>query len=146
MESFPSLREFLMLRDPYDREPKRSFISHFQLDGFHDPAGYVAYYDIAKASWERYGDEGPPFGTKVITLMPGHGGGTGSIRTLKGVDASDERFFALSFMEKDPHGILPDRERISLAERVCWWAIFEVYDPGKHTWRWDPHRFPKEKA
>lgn len=113
---FISLREFLLLKDPFDiKFPRSAFRTH------HSPEGWVMIYDIAKASYEKYGDD-PPFGSKICTLQPGHGGDWGQIRTLKGVFNRDNRCFELARINSS------GEEEISIVARSQWWVEFMVID------------------
>ena len=50
----------------------------------------VNRYDIASASWEEFGEEGPPFGSNVEMLFK-----QGFIYKLTGIFESDPRFFRI---------------------------------------------------
>lgn len=111
MKEFPSLREFLLLRDPFDTNNTAHRFTDI------DPAKFVAYYDTCKTSWEKYGDEGPPVGSLVRALVSGCGGGDGVLRIFTGVWASGHRWFELT---------RKDGSRPSLVTREHWWLTFEV--------------------
>ena len=69
----------------------------------------VAWYDIARESWERFGDDGPSIvGYEMVMLR------SGSLVTFHGVYKRDERFFEL----RSKH----DPDRVSIVERTQWWA------------------------
>lgn len=117
-----SLEEFLSLPDSDD---KSEFLK--PMVG----RDWLWLYNSAKASYEQYGEEGPPVGTKVTTLFAGHGGGAGAIRTFVGVYWADERFFVLSRREKDEK-----EDRISLVNRKYWWR--EIL-PREVAWKEIPY-------
>lgn len=83
-------------------------------------------YDLCKASFETYGDEGPAIGSKVMTLVAGHGGGPGCIRTFGGPFEEDKFYFYLS--RRDEHL----GEQKSLVLRSHWWTEFIVIDSATH--------------
>ena len=116
---FMSLRDFLLLKDPFDREPKRSAFRYGDQIAWRRFAPFesaVLHYDIAKESWDKFGPEGPPVGTKVQTLISGHCGGSGALRTFAGVFERDPRFFVL------------EREGgTSIVERDIWFIHFRAY-------------------
>lgn len=114
MLNFVSLKDFLLLKDPFD-----------DYGAFLHSTSYPAYqwvqlYDLAKESFEKYGNNGPPIGSKVITLRPGHGGCEGSIRIFNGIDDGDKRFFVISRSEN---------KLTSLVYKDFWWA--ELYHLDK---------------
>ncbi len=124
MTPFYTLREFMLLTDPTDQY-ERSI--HRVIRG---PVEMIEYYETAKASYEKYGSKGIPFGSKVVTLVPGHGGHEGARRTLKGIFDRDPRFLILTRLE--PHnrfygeGGMDERE--SLVLRAHWWSEIRAWD------------------
>ena len=108
MKRFPSLRDFLLMKDPTHSYKMSAHRDYRHAENF------VELYDIAKASWEKFGDDGPPIGSKVETLTAGHGGGEGLIRTFEGICQYDKRFFNLSRVEGD-------RKILSSVMRTYWW-------------------------
>lgn len=115
MSDFITLREFLQITPDYD--PGRP--AHRDRAAIE----YVALYDLARASWERFGDAGPPVGSQVMILESGHGCGmpsfhngkfSGVTRTFDGIYPHDDRFFAVSRPGKYGHAI-------SLVNRSYWW-------------------------
>lgn len=119
MEKFYSLREFLLLKDPsYD--DGRSI--HRIIDRAEN---FVKLYEIAKASWEKYGDSGPPIGCTVMTLVAGHGGLGGDIRKFKG-DSGCAGYFAISRLIRNYNGC--SEEAISLVNKEFWWLEIKVVE------------------
>jgi hypothetical protein len=123
MDSFPDLRTFLLLRDPIDtRYNKSAFCSSTTQLGYR--RGYNAFevavhvYDVAKANWERFGDDGPPLGTMVQMLESGHCGSAGALRIMAGVFERDPRFFQVRRSSGD----------VSLVVRNNWWLHMRVYE------------------
>lgn len=139
MKEFISLREFLLLKDPFYKDNSRSVHRGDYLDyrkGWSMAEEAVMRYDIAKASWEMYGDEGPPFGSIVRTLQSGHGGGPGVEATLTGLFERDPRCFLLTRKEKDSF-YKTEHEEHSLVERTQWWVHIKVKgteDERKRDW------------
>lgn len=145
MTTFPTLREFMLLRESYDgANPRPLLRNDLLLTGHGDPwvikdGGYKTYaadivlrYDIAKASWEKWGDECFTMtGIPVLMLWAGHGGGVGVVRVFDGLYEEDERFFAVSRLEENNKGRL--EKSVSLVDRKTWWAHMQaVADSG---WR-----------
>lgn len=98
MQEFMSLREFLLLKNPLC--PTRSALSeigrmrHNEIKLTSYGEDLVERYDIAKASWMKYGVEGPPVGVQVEMLEHGHGSAfIGAIRTFEGICPYDKLFF-----------------------------------------------------
>lgn len=124
MDTFPDLRDFLLLRDPIDTRwgGKSAFGSGITQLGYRRGLNAfevaVRVYDVAKASWERHGDAGPPVGTTVQLLESGHGGSSGVIRTVVGVYERDPRFFELG---------RSNGPEISIVERENWWLHMRPY-------------------
>lgn len=132
-KSFISLAEFLCLADPYD--PKyltaEFFRSHWRITPRAE--NWPKYYELAKKSFEKYGQEGPPLGCEVITLQSGHCGSGGDIRVFDGVFSRDERCFQIydpAFSKKE--------DSLSLVPRAIWWADIFVLEDGYNwrEWRW----------
>jgi hypothetical protein len=121
MSKFMTLREFLLLKDPLDSEPKRSiFRNDLPFRNIYSAQEQsVMWYDIAKTSWDLYGAEGPPIGCNVEMLQAGHGGDAGVIRTFEGV--YDDNFFSVSRMENG-------KKEISLVYRKTWFVSMRVFD------------------
>ena len=61
---FMSLRDFINLRYPY--------MPGFFIHGNMSPQQVVERYDIAKESYEKYGEEGPPADANVRILRTGN--------------------------------------------------------------------------
>ncbi len=110
MKEFYSLREFLLLKDPLYKSEDRSIFNESA-----SPEYWVKRYDLAKSSYEEYGQEGPPINSQVITLVSGHGGCAGVQRKFIGIYKDDERFFAIE-REDINHW------KTSLVLRDYWWA------------------------
>jgi hypothetical protein len=125
LSEFISLREFLLFTEDYGGH--RSIHRNSMLDQslYSHAQDLVLRYDIAKASFEKYG-ESPPLGSKVETLYPGFGGGPGCVRTLKGVFEDDPRFFLLTNESKDYWGESKDEHY--LLDRDHWWALVRVVE------------------
>lgn len=117
MKKFYSLREFLLLLDPLDDPPFRSIHQNEMMDDRSRSVAedMVKRYDLAKASWEKYG-EGPPVGSKVITIRSGFGGSAGRILTLNGVHKGYSKCFSL---EDEKGGLYSSTIQ-------CWWSDFKV--------------------
>ncbi len=85
--------------------------------------GWLEYYRRAKASFEKYGLEGPPFGSKVCTLRAGFGGYRGLTRTLRDYMDDKQTYFRLwDDTDKSPHA------RGYLSKVTLWWQDFEVIE------------------
>lgn len=132
MKEFYSLREFCLLSEqcPVEYRYPRSIHKNECLDNNHSAAkDIVQRYDIAKASWERYGDGGPPVGSRVRTLQSGHGGGIGVEGIFGGEYEHDKREFVIQRKEID-YGFdrTQVREKKSLVLKAFWWAQIRVID------------------
>lgn len=125
METFPTLEQFLQLRDPYDRYGCSAFPKATGMLGWRKGLHpfEIAYkvYLQAKASWETYGDAGPPVGTIVQMLASGHGGPAGVIRAFDGVYERDPRFFQVSTSGGGYYS------GVSSVSREHWWIHLRVY-------------------
>jgi hypothetical protein len=128
MKRFPSLEKFLLLLDPdYSGEVSAH---HIALNG----PSWVRYYRCAKANWEKFGDEGPPAGTLVVMLKPGHGGLEGVRRTVKGITENGR------YIEVTRPARWRDSERTesSLASAKHWWLDMSIPDlvpfQNGHSW------------
>ena len=75
---------------------------------------WLKRYEIAKKSFEDYGDK-PPVGSLVETLRPGFGGWSGVHLTLNGVFKRDERYFELA-----------RNDGVSISLRKTWWRDFRI--------------------
>lgn len=118
MKEFLSLREFMLL--PNDHRICRLEAPH-----------WLWFYDRAKASWEQFGDDGPPLGSIVTTLFAGHGGGPGCVRRFDGCCQRDDRYFALS----------REGDGTSLVERPTWWHEIVPGNIANLHWT-DPKAIP----
>lgn len=79
---------------------------------------WIALYQTAKKSFEKYGTAGPPVGSRVLTLRAGFGcSGSGVARIFDGKYWADERYFVLSDPGKD--------SSIYLSYRNLWWREFK---------------------
>lgn len=116
MENFLSLREFLLLEEPLSDIVKRSAFGMIEYPQF-----FVELYDKAKRSWEKYGDVGPPIGSKVRMLKS-----PGRIKRFDGVYKYDDRFFQLSYKIRNWWG--DDVVKTSISYRDQWWLEFEVVE------------------
>lgn len=121
MDAFPSLEQFLALRDPVDPHGRSAFsnaMPHFGWrKGLHAFQVALKVYEQAKASWETYGDGGPPVGTIVQMLESGHSGTAGVTREFDGVFERDARFFQVKTADGD----------VSIVCRENWWIHMRVY-------------------
>lgn len=110
--NFMTLEEFLAFEaEPgiKGREGSPFFMARY---GF----GWLAYYKVAKFSFEKYGEKGPPIGSEIITLRIGFGGSAGSERIFQGLYDDDPRFFVLMGSDSS----------ISLSNVKCWFRDFAV--------------------
>jgi len=83
---------------------------------------WLAYYEKAKASVEKYPD-GPPLHCKVRTLRAGFGAWAGAIRTLDGYYSPNQEYYNLrDDMDRSPHA------RGYLSNVTYWWQDFEVIE------------------
>lgn len=121
-KQFMSLREFLLLRDPHDKEHPRSSWSCESPR----PEHIVLRYELAKSSWEKYGDEGPPAGTIVQALRQGFGG-YGRIKIVGNYEHDDRFLHALPLKQRDEKR--PDSFTIS---RTQWWFDVMEYNSALH--------------
>lgn len=130
---FISLEDFLTLADPLDTRWFRSVWRICPRAEY-----WPKYYALAKTSFERYGEAGPPIGSMVITLQPGHGGGAGCVRTFDGVYPEDEYCFRLYYTDKSYR---KGEKQYSLVTRAHWWTDIYVIEDEKafhKDWRaWD---------
>lgn len=119
MKEFMSLREFLL--QPHDcvtADPWR-----LSTEG-HD---FVRRYDMAKSSYEKYGDD-PPIGKTAVTLVSGFGGAAGLRRKIVGTLSShrdDQPFIVLEGLAFDP-AEYKMRPCQYLADRSIWWRQFYI--------------------
>jgi len=123
-KEFISLREFLLLKDPYKNE------YYTQAHRAHE---WVALYEIAKLSFDEYGENGPPVGTKVSTLRAGFGCyGPGVVRIVSENTVEKDGFIKITD-KKGEHtyivhspwwlDIVPtslEEKALSLLERKYW--------------------------
>lgn len=106
MGMFMSLEDFLAL-------PPGSIV-------LHAPASHwLAAYRTAKASFETYGDAGPPIGSVVESLVSGYGGREGRRLRFDGVDTYDPEHFLLSAGGYE-----------FLCDRSTWWREIKVIVPA----------------
>jgi hypothetical protein len=119
MNQFPDMRDFLLLKNPIN--PVFLLFQGRLLEA----AEMVFLYDTAKASWEEYGDDGPPPESKVVMLSPGFGKLGGAVAKLRGIEAGDPRFFELYQAASSEWG---SSEAVALVMRECWWAHMKVLE------------------
>lgn len=74
----------------------------------------MARYDLAKEAWERFGDAGPPVGSKVLYLH------WGRLFEMFGPFADDPRFFLIGTPGADPAHRRPGDDHFMI-EREQWW-------------------------
>lgn len=118
-DQFMTLEEFLALDDDDGRE----------FSQYHTGPFWLKWYEVAKASYLKYGSGGPPVGTMVITLRPGFGGMGLDVRTFTGVYESDDRYFSLQYTYGHSR-----HTQTCLSHRKTWWRDFcvqEDYPNGK---------------
>ena len=113
MTTFLSLEDFIAQEDPH----RIHYMTGRQ---------FLCYYQLAKASYLQFGEDGPPVGAKVITYFTGHGGVGHNTRIFGGNygSSSDSDYFELN----DPSA-LHNRAGISLVENETWWRHFAPVDP-----------------
>lgn len=110
---FISLKDFLAQEDPH----RIHYMTGRQ---------FLCYYQLAKASYLQFGEDGPPIGAKVITYFAGHGGMGHNTRIFEGnyCSNSDSDYFELN----DPSAIHVGTG-ISLVEKETWWKHIAPIDP-----------------
>ena len=98
MDKFHSMEDFcLRCSGELKGYPSRGINIH--MDG----ASWAKYYLTAKASWEKYGNCGPPIGSKVETLRAGFSGGSGAIRfilEIKDIGAGNKPYMCFLLYKK----------------------------------------------
>jgi len=119
METFPTLAEYLFTTEPYVT-PGFSPRSAWRIG--RRAENWPMLYELSKEAWELWGDKGPPIGTKVLMIQPGHGGGAGTARTFEGADERYPNEFVVS--RKDHRG----ETGTSLVNQKIWWTEFVVFD------------------
>ncbi len=127
ISKFMTFEEFLSLKDPHYDYPRSAHNLMLQ------PQNWIQYYKCAKANWEMFGDDGPPIGSEVITLRPGHGGGEDELRTILSIE--DGFIYG---RVGGPYFILSRHNGISLVEIKLWWLHFTVPElsPFKRNRGW----------
>ena len=122
-----TLEEFMLWREVANRKEYLALPAE----------SWLTYYNISSSQYEKYKDS-PPIGSKVITLVNGHGSGPGAIRTLALQDN-------VSFY-KDYYLLVRD-DGISLVNKKYWYRHFAVLSEDKEEikfiskqvdsiWRW----------
>lgn len=114
MISFPTLEEFLVFKD------ETGSYDYTSLPG----KIWLVWYNLSREAYFLCGDEGPPIGSKVITLRDGFGGSKGSIRKI--VATSEPRFdnyFLLRSLEKNNSQYL--------SYKPTWWRDLYPYPNDK---------------
>ncbi len=126
-KEFMSLLDFLMFRDPFNQ---RSIHGNIPLDcgyikGIESKAqALVLVYEIAKISWNSYGNDGPENGAVVITLNSGYGSNALVNRIFNGINPKDQRLFLL--------------EGRFLLNKDYWWAHVATkncFEKGKENFQ-----------
>lgn len=110
MKEFLTLEEFLC---PFDDRSK-----------FHTSSSWVYLYRLAKASFEQFGEAGPPVGSEVLTLVNGHGGNGCDLRIFGGDYDGD--FFKLIRGKDD--------SSVSLVGKKNWWREIVSINPLTVGW------------
>lgn len=112
MKEFMSLQDFMLLNDPTYTYKRRFFTDYKSGDE------WIRFYNIAKASFEKYGSS-PPEKCKVRTLCAGYGGPAGCIRKFGGEYKWDKRYFQI---------IEPTHKQVGLVLKEYWWARIKVIE------------------
>jgi hypothetical protein len=111
MTQFMTLKEFLLLpEDSYD-------ISRGRCGYNGSPENMVFWYQQAKSSFLRFGQDGPPVGSPIVGIQPGkyiHNG------FLTGIYSRDKRFFEMA---------LRDNKSTPIYDIAHWWKHFRVDEP-----------------
>jgi len=114
MTEFFSLEQFLLMEEDHHSIYYKS------------SEVWVYWYRLAKASFEQFGENGPPIGSRVITLVNGHGGNGFDFRTFAG--DFDEKFFQI---ERDNGAV---GSGVSLVDKCKWWKQIVSFDPLTVGW------------
>jgi hypothetical protein len=113
-KDFISLREFLSLTEHPGEKNEREFTQPYT------GLQWVRWYDLARSSFLRFGEEGPPVGTVVEVLHHGSG-----MRTFAGVHPEYPTFFRL---------IQPKEIWTTIVSRACWWREFRIVEHFSIVW------------
>lgn len=113
-KSFISLEDFLAQEDPHR--------THYMTG-----RQFLCYYQLAKASYLQFGEDGPPVGAKVITYFAGHGGNGHNTRIFGGQYGNSPDFFELT--DPSAPSIYGRRDGVSLVEKETWWKHIAPIDP-----------------
>lgn len=127
MSEFLSLEQFLLLPELDYENEFREFYEH------KTGTQWYYWYQLAKASFNQFGNDGPPIGSKVLTLVSGHGGSGADERTFGGPD-SNGRFFQLN-----------SYNGVSLLTKASWWREIVCIDPEPTGWGPYPKHFYKKQ-
>ena len=115
--SFMGFEEFMKLHVQRGKDTR--VVQHM------DAKMWMDYYEIAKTSYEKYGDNFP-VPSKVKTLWSGHGGSGNDIRYLLENNPTEEIVYL--YRTKDQvAGTYPR----SIVEKKYWWTQFKVMENAK---------------
>lgn len=109
---FMSLQEFMLLKHPNNPEYHKN---HFSSEH------WVEYYNCAKASYEKYGDKGPPVGAYVRTLPSPVSGK----RIFNGTSTNDPTYFHLGDPNFHNNGLM--------VPCATWWMHFREADKNENA-------------
>jgi hypothetical protein len=115
MKKFPSLEQFLI------QENQDKFTIKLMK-----ATSWLAYYQLAKASFEQFGENGPPVNSTVIAFFAGHGGNGFNTRIFGG--EYNSLYFKLIRRNLEPV-TRKETESISLVEKETWWREIVSIDP-----------------
>lgn len=116
MKNFPSLEQFLL------QESQDKLIIKLMK-----ATSWLAYYQLAKASFEQFGESGPPVNSKVIAFFAGHGGNGFNTRIFGG--ECNSLYFKLINRNIEPVS-RKEVESISLVEKETWWRDIVSIEPA----------------
>lgn len=116
--SFMNFEEFMRLHVQRGKDTR--VIQHM------DAQMWLNYYETAKTSYEKYGDNFP-VPSKVMTLWGGHGGRGNDIRYLLDNNSTEEIVYL--YQSKDQ--VIGTYPR-SIVEKKYWWTQFKVIENAKN--------------
>lgn len=122
-DPFISLEEFLQLPE--------STASHFAWGASFCGAEWMFRYQLAKESWEKYGNN-PPDGATVGVLVNGHGTYMPSLITAKDVNLLPTRTL-VSKEDKDYFYLLRNVRETSLVDKSLWWRSVLIKSEKWHA-------------
>lgn len=134
MTEFIPLEEFLLLPNMICKNEYREFYKH------KTGTQWYYWYQLAKASFNQFGETGPPIGSTVLTLISGHGGSGGNKRKFCGQYISGNKDFDNN-VNKNFFKIQDNNGYESLVYKDYWWREIVAIDPEPIGWG----GFPKGK-